>query len=70
MDLIDTLGIYLSTYIVHKKMLQTHRATKIGVIRANVQPSPLRDKQNGEHDIFRKNGLKPNNKRYFQRLYS
>ena len=32
MDLIDILRIYLSTYIVHKTILQTPRATKIQLI--------------------------------------
>ena len=52
-----------------KKFFHIHRATKIGVIRADVQPSPLRDKQNGGHDNFRKNGLKPKKQKYFWRLY-
>ena len=43
MNLIDTLRIYLSTYIVHEKNYTDHRAEKIDVIRADVQPSLLRE---------------------------
>ena len=57
------------SYIIHKKILQTRRATKIGFIKADIQPSPLCDKQNGRHDNFPKNGLKPKNKKFCRRLY-
>ena len=42
MDFIGTLRIYLSTYIVRKQFLQLRRGTKAGVLRAEVQSSPLR----------------------------
>ena len=43
MDFIDTLRIYLFTYIANKKNVKTHRETTIDVIRADVQPPPLRE---------------------------
>ena len=50
----DTLRIYLFTYIVHKQIFaDPRRGTKIGVIRADVQPSPLLEVKWQTNNIFK-----------------